>query len=149
MAGSRESVTRAGQQACERCGHGQGGALLAKATRAPGARDRTARRQKAALESTSEYWRIWYYLLEAAGLDVRAAPGQPKSDQLDCVGQPKCTEARMLLDQTDALTAQTTRLTIRIEELFAAIPGAQVAATRRLASDAPEPHVHASDDVRR
>ena len=30
--------------------------------------------------------------------------------------------ARMLLDQIDALTAQITRLTIRIEELIAAIP---------------------------
>ena len=33
--------------------------------------------------------------------------------------------ARMLLDQIDALTAQITRLTIRIEELIAAIPEAQ------------------------
>ena len=197
--------------------------------------------QKVTLESTSDYWRIWYYLLEAAGLDVqlvraqdvRAAPGRPKSDKLDCVWQAKCTErgllrpsfvppaeiralrdytrlridltrertrhysrleklledalikvsavassidaksvrdmvealiagerdpqvlaglargpmkskhgklvqaltgrfdahhgelARMLLDQIDALTAQITRLTIRIEELIAAIPEAQ------------------------
>ena len=27
--------------------------------------------QKVTLESTSDYWRIWYYLLEAAGLDVQ------------------------------------------------------------------------------
>jgi transposase len=197
--------------------------------------------QKVTLESTSDYWRIWYYLLEAGGLDVqlvraqdvRAAPGRPKSDKLDCVWQAKCTErgllrpsfvppaeiralrdytrlridltrertrhysrleklledalikvsavassidtksvrdmvealiagerdpqvlaglargpmkskhgklvqaltgrfdahhgelARMLLDQIDTLTAQITRLTIRIEELIAAIPEAQ------------------------
>lgn len=27
--------------------------------------------QKVTLESTSDYWRIWYYLFEAAGLDVQ------------------------------------------------------------------------------
>ena len=45
-----------------------------------------------------------YYLLEAAGLDVqlvraqdvRAAPGRPKSDKLDCVWQAKCTERGLL-----------------------------------------------------
>jgi transposase len=26
--------------------------------------------QRVVLESTSDYWRIWFYLLEAAGLDV-------------------------------------------------------------------------------
>ena len=26
---------------------------------------------KVTLESTSDYWRIWFYLLEAAGLDVQ------------------------------------------------------------------------------
>jgi transposase len=44
--------------------------------------------QKVTLESTSDYWRIWYYLLEAAGLDVqlirardlRQAPSRPKTD---------------------------------------------------------------------
>jgi transposase len=197
--------------------------------------------EKVTLESTSDYWRIWFYLLEAAGLavqlvraaDVKQAPGRPKSDKLDCVWQAKCTErgllrpsfvppaeirqlrdytrlrtdltrertrhysrleklledalikvsavaskidtlsvrdmiealiagerdpqvlaglargrmkakrdrlvealngkfddhhaelARMLLDQIDALTAQITRLTTRIEELIAAIPAAQ------------------------
>jgi transposase len=52
--------------------------------------------QKVTLESTSDYWRIWFYLIEAAGLDVqlvrsrdvRQAPGRPKSD-LDCVWQAK------------------------------------------------------------
>src|SRR5215469_6505754 len=60
--------------------------------------------QKVTLESTSDYWRIWYYLLEAAGLDVqlvraqdvRAAPGRPKTDKLDCVWQAKCTERGLL-----------------------------------------------------
>jgi transposase len=60
--------------------------------------------QKVTLESTSDYWRIWFYLLEAAGLDVqlvrsrdvRQAPGRPKSDKLDCVWQAKCTERGLL-----------------------------------------------------
>ena len=47
--------------------------------------------EKVTLESTSDYWRIWFYLLEAAGLDVQLvnardvknAPGRPKTDKLD------------------------------------------------------------------
>jgi transposase len=170
--------------------------------------------QKVTLEATSDYWRIWFYLLEAAGLDVqlvkahdvKQAPGRPKTDKLDAVWLAKLTErgmlrpsfvppaeirnlrdytrlrtdltrertrywqrleklledalikvsavasslntvsardmiealiagerdpqvlaklARMLLDQIDALTAQTGKLTARIEELIAAIPAAQ------------------------
>ena len=46
--------------------------------------------QKVTLEATSDYWRIWFYLLEAAGLDVqlvkandvKQAPGRPKTDLL-------------------------------------------------------------------
>jgi len=46
--------------------------------------------EKITVESTSDYWRIWYYLLEAAGLsvqlvnarDVKNVPGRPKSDLL-------------------------------------------------------------------
>ena len=59
---------------------------------------------KVTLESTSDYWRIWFYLLEAAGLDVQLVnsrdvanvPGRPKSDKLDCVWQAKLTERGML-----------------------------------------------------
>ena len=59
---------------------------------------------KVTVESTSDYWRIWYYLLEAAGLDIqlvnarqaRHLPGRPKSDTLDSVWQAKCTERGML-----------------------------------------------------
>jgi hypothetical protein len=29
--------------------------------------------EKVTVESTSDYWRIWFYLLEAAGLDVQLA----------------------------------------------------------------------------
>ena len=60
--------------------------------------------QKVTLESTSDYWRPFYYLLEAAGLDVqlvraqdvKQAPGRPRSDKLDCVWQAKCTERGLL-----------------------------------------------------
>jgi transposase len=59
---------------------------------------------KVTVESTSDYWRIWFYLLEAAGLDVqlvnarqaRNLPGRPKTDKLDSVWQAKCTERGML-----------------------------------------------------
>ena len=56
------------------------------------------------LESTSDYWRIFYYLLEACGLrvqlvnarDVKNVPGRPKSDKHDCVWLAKLTERGML-----------------------------------------------------
>ena len=56
------------------------------------------------LEATSDYWRIWFYLLEAAGLsvqlvnarDVKNAPGRPKTDKLDSVWLAKLTERGML-----------------------------------------------------
>ena len=46
--------------------------------------------ERVTVESTSDYWRIWFYLLEAAGLevqlvnarDVRNVPGRPKTDLL-------------------------------------------------------------------
>jgi transposase len=60
--------------------------------------------EKVTLESTSDYWRIWFYLLESAGLsvqlvraaDVKHAPGRPKSDKLDAVWLAKLTERGML-----------------------------------------------------
>ena len=56
------------------------------------------------LEATSDYWRIWFYLLESAGLcvqlvnarDVKNAPGRPKTDKLDAVWLAKLTERGML-----------------------------------------------------
>jgi transposase len=56
------------------------------------------------LESTSDYWRIFYYLLEAGGLkvqlvnarDVKNVPGRPKTDTHDCVWLAKLTERGML-----------------------------------------------------
>jgi transposase len=60
--------------------------------------------EKVTVESTSDYWRIWYYLLEAAGLDVQLVnardvknvPGRAKTDKLDAVWLAKLTEKGML-----------------------------------------------------
>jgi len=60
--------------------------------------------EKVTAESTPDYGRIWFYLLEAAGLDVqlvnareaRNMPGRPKSDKLDAVWLAKLTERGML-----------------------------------------------------
>jgi transposase len=60
--------------------------------------------EKVTVESTSDYWRIWFYLLEAAGLEVqlvnarevRNVPGRPKTDKLDAVWLAKLTEKGLL-----------------------------------------------------
>jgi transposase len=60
--------------------------------------------EKVTVESTSDYWRIWYYLMEAAGLDVQLVnardvknvPGRPKTDKLDSVWLAKLTEKGLL-----------------------------------------------------
>ena len=60
--------------------------------------------QKVTLESTSDYWRIWYYLLEAGGLDVQLVAaaqvkqlsGRPKTDKLDAVWLARLTEKGLL-----------------------------------------------------
>ena len=60
--------------------------------------------ERVVLESTSDYWRIWFYLLEAAGLDVwlvnardvKNVPGRPKTDKLDCIWLCKLNERGML-----------------------------------------------------
>jgi transposase len=60
--------------------------------------------QKVTIESTSDYWRIWFYVLEAAGLDVQLVnardvknvPGRPKTDKLDAVWLAKLTEKGLL-----------------------------------------------------
>ena len=59
--------------------------------------------EKVTVESTSDYWRIWFYLLEAAGLDVQLVnardvknvPGRPKTDKLDAVWLAKVVERGM------------------------------------------------------
>jgi transposase len=56
------------------------------------------------LESTSDYWRIWFVILEAAGLKVQLVnarhaknvPGRAKTDKKDAVWLAKLTERGML-----------------------------------------------------
>jgi transposase len=60
--------------------------------------------QVVTLESTSDYWRIWYVILEAAGLKVQLVnartvknvPGRAKTDKNDAVWLAKLTERGML-----------------------------------------------------
>jgi transposase len=56
------------------------------------------------MESTSDYWRIWYYLLESVGLTVQLAnpsharqlAGRPKTDRLDCQWIARLAEMGLL-----------------------------------------------------
>jgi transposase len=60
--------------------------------------------EKVTVESTSDYWRIFFYLLEGCGLDVQLVnardvknvPGRPKTDKHDAVWLAKLTEKGML-----------------------------------------------------
>ena len=93
-------------------------------------------------ESASDYWRIWYYVLEAAGLAVqlvnasqaRNLPGRPRTDRLDAMWLARLTEKgllrpsfvpppeiRELRDYTRArthLTQDRTRCWQRLEKLL-------------------------------
>ena len=56
------------------------------------------------MEATSDYWRIWYYLLEGAGLSVQLAnpsqarqlAGRPKTDRLDAQWIARLAEMGLL-----------------------------------------------------
>jgi transposase len=111
--------------------------------------------EKVTVESTSDYWRIWYYLLEAAGLsvqlvnarDVKNVPGRPGTDKLDPVWLAKLTEKgllrpsfvppapiRRLRDYTrlhEDLTRERSRYWQRLEKLLedALIKASAVAST--------------------
>ena len=98
--------------------------------------------EKVTLESTSDYWRIWFYVLEEAGLDVqlvtasqaRQLSGLPKTDRLDAMWLARLTEKgllrasfvpppeiRALRDYTRArthLTQDRTRCWQRLEKLL-------------------------------
>ena len=60
--------------------------------------------ERVVVESTSDYWRPFLYLLEARGLvvwlvnahDVKHLPGRPKTDRLDAVWLAKLNERGML-----------------------------------------------------
>ena len=56
------------------------------------------------LESTSDYWRIWFFVLEMCGLAVQLVnaaqaknlPGRPKTDKLDAKWLARLTEMGLL-----------------------------------------------------
>ena len=56
------------------------------------------------LESTSDYWRVWYYVLESIGLAVQLVSasqaknlkGRPKTDKLDAMWLARLTQWGML-----------------------------------------------------
>jgi transposase len=60
--------------------------------------------ERVVVESTSDYWRPFYYLLQAHGLtvwlvnanDVKQVPGRPKTDKRDAVWLAKLNERGML-----------------------------------------------------
>ena len=60
--------------------------------------------QMVTLESTSDYWRVWYYVLESAGLAVQLVSasqaknlkGRPKTDKLDAMWLARLTQWGML-----------------------------------------------------
>ena len=94
------------------------------------------------LESTSDYWRIWFFVLEACGLAVqlvnasqaKSLPGRPKTDKVDAMWLARLTELgllrasfvppraiRDLRDYTRArtrLTQERTRCWQRLEKLL-------------------------------
>jgi transposase len=65
--------------------------------------------ERVTVESTSDYWRIWFYLLEAAGLevqlvnarDVKHVPGRAKTDSMRC-GWPS-SPRRVCCDRVSCL----------------------------------------------
>ncbi len=60
--------------------------------------------ERVVLEATSDYWRPFFYLLEARGIavwlanarEVKNVPGRPKTDKLDAVWLAKLNERGML-----------------------------------------------------
>ncbi len=75
-----------------------------RAIRALGAQLKEAGVELVTLESTSDYWRIWFFVLEACGLAVQLVsasqaknlPGRPKTDKLDAQWLARLTELGLL-----------------------------------------------------
>jgi len=88
--------------------------------------------QRLVLESTSDYWRIWHYLAEAAGLEVwlvnardfKHLPGRGKSGRLDCVWHCKLNERGMLrrsfVPPQKILEDALLKISVVISDLFGA-----------------------------
>lgn len=98
--------------------------------------------QKIAMESTSDYWRVWFAVLEGAGLGPRLVdasqaknlPGRPKTDRLDAqwlarlaemgllresfVPPPQIRALRQYTRQLVNLTGDRTRYWQRMEKLL-------------------------------
>jgi transposase len=98
--------------------------------------------QMVSMESTSDYWRIWFIVLEDAGLAVqlvnssqaRNLPGRPKTDKEDArwiarltemgmlrpsfVPPPEIRALRLLTRHISDLTADRTRYWQRLEKLL-------------------------------
>jgi len=74
------------------------------AIRALGGQLKDAGVELVTLESTSDYWRIWFFVLEACGLAVQLVsasqaknlPGRPKTDKLDAQWLARLTEPGLL-----------------------------------------------------
>jgi transposase len=103
---------------------------------------RSAGVQKVSMESTSDYWRVWFVVLEAAGVPVqlvnssqaRNLPGRPKNDEQDARWIARLTEMGLLAGsfvppaqiralraytrQLVHLTADRTRYWQRLEKLL-------------------------------
>src|SRR5215471_16316865 len=75
-----------------------------KAIRALGRQLKNDGIEMVTLESTSDYWRIWFFVLEACGLAVQLVsasqaknlPGRPKTDKLDAQWLARLTEMGLL-----------------------------------------------------
>src|SRR5438067_2416415 len=86
--------------------------------------------QMVSMEATSDYWRIWFAVLEEAGLAVqlvsssqaRNLPGRPKTDKEDARWIARLTEMGMLRS-IDLLDAELRDLQERVTAHLAAIPG--------------------------
>ena len=87
-----------------RCSTVQTVTATMNAIRKPGRQLRKDGIEIVTLESASGYWRIWYYVLEAAGLTVQLVnaaqagnlPGRPRTGRLDAMWLARLTEMGML-----------------------------------------------------
>jgi transposase len=122
------------------------------------------------LESTSDCWRIWFFVLEACGLAVQLVnaaqaknlPGRPKTDKLDAMRLARLTEmgllrasfvppkaVRDLRDYTrmrTRLTQERTRCWQRLEKLLesALVKVSSVASIRAIIAGQRDPKVLAA-----